>query len=96
MTANLLERRYQTLGPYSPLFYDEPLEFVAAHDVWLTDVRGEQYLDAYNNVPQVGHCHPRIIAAMADQASRLNIHTRYLNNHVVDYAEQLLGTFPPD
>jgi 4-aminobutyrate aminotransferase-like enzyme len=96
MTATLLERRYKTLGPYSPLFYDEPLEFVAAHDVWLTDARGEQYLDAYNNVPQVGHCHPRIIAAMADQAGRLNIHTRYLNNHVVDYAEQLLGTFPPE
>jgi 4-aminobutyrate aminotransferase-like enzyme len=94
MTGTLLERRYQTLGPYSPLFYDEPLEFVAAHDVWLTDVRGHKYLDAYNNVPQVGHCHPRVLGAMAEQAERLNIHTRYLNHRVVDYAEQLLDTFP--
>ncbi|MBT2522552.1 aspartate aminotransferase family protein [Arthrobacter sp. ISL-28] len=94
MTASLLQRRFATLGPYSPLFYDEPLEFVSAAGVCLTDSRGEQYLDAYNNVPQVGHCHPRIVAAIAEQAGRLNTHTRYLNNRVVDYAEQLLSTFP--
>ncbi|CAN5377709.1 aspartate aminotransferase family protein [soil metagenome] len=88
-----LSRREQTLGPYSPLFYDEPLEFVSATGVWLTDVGGERYLDGYNNVPHVGHTHPRVVEAIRDQASRLNIHTRYLNDRVVEYAERLLTTF---
>ncbi len=88
-----LERREHTLGPYSPLFYDEPLEFVSAAGVWLTDVRGERYLDGYNNVPHVGHAHPRVVEAIREQGSRLNIHTRYLNDRVVEYAERLLSTF---
>lgn len=92
MTDRLIDRRFRTLGPYSPLFYDEPLEFVSAQGVWLTDSAGKRYLDCYNNVPVVGHAHPRVVAAIADQAARLNIHTRYLNDRVVDYAEALLAT----
>ena len=88
-----LSRRKSTLGPYSPLFYDQPLEFASASGVWLTDIHGVRYLDGYNNVPQVGHAHPRVIEAMAEQASRLNIHTRYLNDRVVEYAERLLVLF---
>jgi len=88
-------RRSATLGPYSPLFYDEPLEFVSASGLWLTDVRGERYLDAYNNVPNVGHTHPRVVEAIASQGARLNIHTRYLNDRVVEYAERLLDLFDP-
>jgi 4-aminobutyrate aminotransferase-like enzyme len=91
----LLERRTRTLGPYSPLFYDQPLEFVSAAGVWLTEASGEHYLDAYNNVPHVGHTHPRVVEAIREQAARLNIHTRYLNDRVVEYAEQLLATFGP-
>lgn len=90
-----LDRRARTLGTHSPLFYDEPLEFASAHGVWLTDVAGRRYLDAYNNVPHVGHTHPRVVEAIRDQASRLNIHTRYLNDRVVEYAERLLVTFDP-
>ncbi|QNE35399.1 aspartate aminotransferase family protein [Leifsonia shinshuensis] len=91
--TDLLTRRFATLGPYSPLFYDTPIEFVAASGVWLTDVNGVRYLDGYNNVPHVGHAHPRVVQAIADQAATLNIHTRYLNDRVVDYAERLLSTF---
>lgn len=90
-----LHRRNDTLGPYSPLFYDEPLEFVSATGVWLTDTAGDRYLDAYNNVPHVGHAHPRVVEAIREQGSRLNIHTRYLNDRVVEYAERLLATFGP-
>ncbi|MDQ4504246.1 aminotransferase class III-fold pyridoxal phosphate-dependent enzyme [Sinomonas sp. ASV322] len=90
--ADLLERRYKTLGPYSPLFYAQPLEFVRAERVWLTAADGQRYLDGYNNVPHVGHTHPRVVEAIAQQAATLNIHTRYLNNRVVDYAESLLAT----
>jgi len=92
--SKLLARRNATLGLHSPLFYDEPIALVSAEGVWVTDADGRTYLDAYNNVPHVGHCNPAVIEAMCTQASRLNIHTRYLNNQVVDYAEELLATFP--
>lgn len=95
MTHDLLQRRIATLGPHSPLFYNEPIELVSAEGVWMTDVAGKRYLDAYNNVPHVGHCHPRVIEALRAQASTLNIHTRYLNDRVVDYAEALLENFEP-
>lgn len=89
----LLQRRHQVMGDASPLFYDEPLELVKGDGVWLIDAAGKRYLDCYNNVPCVGHCHPRVVAAMAEQAAMLNIHTRYLNERVVRYAESLTATF---
>lgn len=93
--TDLLQRRYTTLGPYSPLFYTEPLEFVRAEGVWLTARDGQRYLDGYNNVPHVGHAHPHVVEAIAKQAATLNVHTRYLNDRVVDYAENLLATLDP-
>lgn len=93
MTDELLERRNRTLGPYSPLFYTRPLELVRGEGVWLWDADGARYLDAYNNVPHVGHCHPRVVDAVRAQASRININTRYLNSRVVEYAETLLASF---
>ena len=62
--------------------------------VWLYDAAGERYLDAYNNVASVGHSHPRVVAAIAEQAAMLNTHTRYLHDGVVEYAERLVATFP--
>ncbi|KMO81976.1 aspartate aminotransferase family protein [Mycolicibacterium obuense] len=91
--AALLRRRATTLGQHSPLFYDTPLAMESASGVHLTDVNGTVYLDGYNNVPHVGHCHPRVTGAVYDQLQRLNIHTRYLNDRVLDYAERLLATF---
>lgn len=93
MSNSLLERRYSTLGQHSPLFYNEPLHLVRGSGIWLTAHDGTRYLDAYNNVPHVGHAHPRVVAAMSEQAATLNVHTRYLNERVVDYAEALLATF---
>ncbi|HZD51851.1 MAG TPA: aminotransferase class III-fold pyridoxal phosphate-dependent enzyme, partial [Woeseiaceae bacterium] len=92
-TNALLERRYRVLGKGSPLFYDNPLHIVRAEGVWLFDAEGRRYLDAYNNVPHVGHCHPRVVDAIARQAATLNIHTRYLHENIVEYAERLLETF---
>lgn len=94
-TADLIERRNRTIGPYSPLFYTEPLHLVSGSGVWLTSATGERYLDGYNNVPHVGHANPRVVNALTEQASTLNIHTRYLNDRVVEYSEQLLSTFRP-
>ncbi|KAA9085009.1 aspartate aminotransferase family protein [Microbacterium radiodurans] len=96
MSTDLLTRRYATIGRHSPLFYDEPVHLVSASGVWLTAADGRRYLDAYNNVPHVGHTHPRVVAAMAEQAATLNVHTRYLNEKVLDYAEALIARFEPE
>ena len=92
-TESLLERRHRVLGRNSPLFYVKPLHLVRGEGVWLFDADGRRYLDAYNNVPHVGHCHPRVVAALSRQAGVLNIHTRYLDEHVVAYAERLTSLF---
>lgn len=93
MTDDLLERRHRTIGRHSPLFYSSPLHAVSASGVWITAADGTRYLDAYNNVPHVGHGNPRVIAAATQQWSTLNVHTRYLNERIVEYAERLLSTF---
>jgi 4-aminobutyrate aminotransferase-like enzyme len=93
-TADLVRRRAAALGPSYRLFYREPLEFVRGERAHLFDVDGVDYLDAYNNVPSVGHAHPRVVAAIAEQAARLNTHTRYLSEPTVAYAERLLATMP--
>lgn len=94
-TAALLARRARVLGRDAPLFYDEPLHIVRGAGVWLYDADGRAYLDVYNNVPCVGHCHPRVVAALCQQAGTLNVHTRYLHELVVAYGERLLGRLDP-
>ena len=89
----LLERRHRLLGAGAPLFYDRPLHLVKGEGVRVWDSDGRVYLDAYNNVPHVGHCHPHVVEALADQAARLNLSTRYLDERILDYAEALTGTF---
>lgn len=90
--AELLERRRRLLGPAYRHFYEEPLEIVRGNGVHLYDADGVEYLDAYNNVPCVGHSHPRVVAAIAEQAGRLNTHTRYLAEPILDYSERLLDS----
>lgn len=92
----LISRRRHTFGDGVPLFYREPLHIVSATDVWLTAQDGRRYLDAYNNVPSVGHCHPHVVHAVSRQMAILNTHTRYLSEVVTSYAERLLTTFPTE
>lgn len=75
----------------SPLFYKEPINLELGEGVWLYDKSGKKYLDVYNNVPVAGHCHPRIVASLTDQASKLNVHSRYVSDVVVDYSEKLIS-----
>ena len=91
---SLIERRERLLGPAYRLFYERPLHTVRGEGVWLYDAAGRRYLDAYNNVASIGHCHPRVVQAIAEQAAVLNTHTRYLQEGILDYAERLLATFP--
>lgn len=94
-TAALLTRRRRLLGTQAPLFYEQPLHIVRGEGVWLFDADGRRYLDCYNNVPLVGHCHPEVVAALSQQAATLNVHTRYLHETILDYSERLLATFDP-
>ncbi|MFV0490246.1 MAG: aspartate aminotransferase family protein [Pseudorhodobacter sp.] len=93
MTETLAERRTRLMGPNVPTFYREPVHIVRGEGVWLWDARGRRYLDCYNNVAHVGHCHPAVVGAIADQAARLNTHTRYHHEAILDYIERLTGHF---
>jgi 4-aminobutyrate aminotransferase-like enzyme len=90
----LLARRREFMGPQFYMFYDPPLHLVRGEGVWLHDAQGRAYLDAYNNVPHVGHGHPQVVEAIARQAAKLNTNTRYLYDEVLDYAERLTATLP--
>ncbi len=76
------------------LSYREPCLFVRGWKHYLYDEWGRTYLDAYNNVPHVGHAHPRLAAVAADQLARLNTNTRYLHPAQVEFAEALLLRVP--
>ncbi|MCZ7472425.1 MULTISPECIES: aspartate aminotransferase family protein [Rhizobium/Agrobacterium group] len=90
----LIEHRNQVLGPAYRLFYEQPLHLVRGEGVWLYDNKGKAYLDAYNNVTSVGHCHPKVVEAVTRQLGILNTHTRYLHDGVVAYADRLLRSMP--
>lgn len=92
--ARLVARRQRSFGASSVLFYQQPLHVVSASGAMIRTADGSEYLDLYNNVPSVGHCHPRVVAAVQTQVAQLNCHTRYLFDNVHDYAERLLATFP--
>ena len=93
---SLLERRRLRLGSGMRLSYSEPLHLVAGEGVWLIDSEGHRHLDAYNNVPHVGHSHPTVTAAIARQTATLNTNTRYLVEEVLDYADRLVELLPGD
>ena len=91
----LLARRHRVLGTaLESLSYRKPLHLVRGDGAWMEAADGRRYLDAYNNVPVVGHAHPRVVSAIARQAATLNTNTRYLHEHVVDLAERLVATMP--
>ena len=91
MPETLLERRNRTLGTGAALFYQDPIHIVRGDGVALFDADGKRYVDMYNNVPCVGHCHPHVVAAISKQAGTLNVHSRYLHEGILEYAERLTG-----
>ena len=92
--TSLLTQRQQLLGTHLALFYDKPVHIERAEGVWLYAPDGTRYLDGYNNVPVVGHCHPQVVRAITQQIGTLNTHTRYLYQIIVEYAERLVATLP--
>jgi 4-aminobutyrate aminotransferase-like enzyme/Ser/Thr protein kinase RdoA (MazF antagonist) len=96
-TGELLERRSRVLGSaLTGLTYREPVHVVRGEGVWLFDAQGRRLLDCYNNVPVVGHCHPRVTEAVVRQTRLLNTHSRYLYEPLVELAERLVATMPPE
>ena len=92
MSETIAARRTRLMGPNVPTFYRTPVHIVRGQGVWLWDAGGKRYLDCYNNVAHVGHCHPRVVAAIAAQAAVLNTHTRYHHDLILDYLERLTAT----
>lgn len=92
-TRALVERRTRLLGPAYRLFYKNPVQISRGQGVLLYDKDGKEYLDAYNNVVSVGHANPRVVEAVNRQMQILCTHTRYIQEGILDYAEELLQTF---
>jgi 4-aminobutyrate aminotransferase-like enzyme/Ser/Thr protein kinase RdoA (MazF antagonist) len=91
---HILELRERHVGPSLSLSYRRPLVVVRGRGTYLFDETGRAHLDCVNNVCHVGHCHPRVVAAAAEQMAELNTNTRYLHPHLARYAERLTGLFP--
>ena len=89
-----IDRRRSVMGSSYRLSYARPLHFVKGEGVWLIDNRGERYLDFYNNVASLGHCHPSVVQAMSTQAQTLCTNTRYLDDTILAFSERLLALFP--
>lgn len=92
--AQTLAVRRRRTGRNLSLGYRHPLKIVRGWRQYLYDETGRKYLDAYNNVPHVGHCHPRVVEAAQQQMAVLNTNTRYLHDNFNRYAERLAATLP--
>jgi len=91
---SLLQSRHDHLGPNLSLAHGAPLHVVRGRGQYLYTAGGRPCLDLVNNVCHVGHCHPRVVEAIAHQASTLNTNTRYLHESILEYASKLAATMP--
>lgn len=92
--SELLKRRRRNSGAASVLFYREPIEMMRAEGCWMEAADGTRYLDFYNNVPSIGHSHPRVAEAITRQVATLNVNSRYLNAVTENYVDRLKATLP--
>jgi 4-aminobutyrate aminotransferase-like enzyme/Ser/Thr protein kinase RdoA (MazF antagonist) len=90
-----LAARRRVIGPSLSIAYHDPIKIVRGWMQYLYDQAGRRYLDAYNNVPHVGHSHPRVVGAATEQLLVLNTNTRYLHDVLPAFAERLVATLPP-
>lgn len=92
--GEILAIRRRHVGRNLSVSYSEPLKIVRGKGQYLFDADGRRYLDLVNNVCHVGHCHPHVVAAGQRQMAELNTNTRYLHDHLAEYALRLSATFP--
>ena len=93
--GEVMARREKVISPALSVSYSTPLFFKKAAFQYMYDHQGKVYLDAYNNIPHVGHEHPKVVEAGQRQMARLNTNTRYLYPELAQYAERLLAKLPP-
>lgn len=93
-SSNILSKRKKYLAQSLSLSYDTPIHMTGAAFQYMYDTEGNTYLDAYNNIPLVGHCHPKISQVISEKVRKLNTNTRYLYDELAEYAEKLLSHFP--
>ena len=91
---NILEKRQQYFGDNLSISYGQPIHMTRSAFQYMYDASGNTFLDAYNNIPHVGHSHPKVVQAGQRQMAKLNTNTRYLYDELADYAEKLLRYFP--
>jgi Ser/Thr protein kinase RdoA (MazF antagonist) len=91
-----LQQRQRHVAAAQRTYYREPLEIVRAHGQWMYDNTGRRYLDMVNNVAVIGHSHPRITEAAAQQLSVLNTNSRFLYRAIADYADRIADTLPAE
>ena len=92
--AETLAARKKFVGRNLSIGYRDPVKIERGWMQYLYDDTGRKFLDAYNNVPHVGHCHPKVVAAGQQQMTVLNTNTRYLHDFINEYAERLCATMP--
>ena len=90
----IVPRRRELLGGNLGVSYRKPLKIVRGWRQHLYDETGRAYLDVYNNVPLVGHSHPRVVRAAQEQLALLNTNTRYLHDNILKYTERLTQLLP--
>ena len=95
-TRDMINRREKWMGGAYRLFYRKPVNLVRGQGQYLWDAEGNKYLDMYNNVAGIGHCHPAVVEAVTEQMKLLNTHTRYLHERIIDYSEDLLKMMPDE
>ncbi len=96
VTRGLVERREKCMGSSYRLFYKRPLNLVKGEGEFMWDADGNKYLDMYNNIPSMGHCHTAIVEAVNNQMKKINTHTRYLHENIINYSERLLTYMPSE
>ena len=90
-TRDMINRREKWMGGAYRLFYRKPVNLVRGQGQYLWDAEGNKYLDMYNNVAGIGHCHPAVVEAVTEQMKLLNTHTRYLHERIIDYSEEIIS-----
>lgn len=90
----VIKRRHQHISPILSLSYNEPIYMASSAFQYMFDVYGNTFLDAYNNIPHVGHSHPKVVTAGQKQMAKLNTNTRYLYDLLPEYTEKLLSKLP--
>lgn len=93
---DIIKRRQQHISSILSMSYKEPIHMSRAAFQYMYDTSGNTFLDAYNNIPHVGHSHPKVVNAGKKQMAKLNTNTRYLYDELAAYAEKLLSYFPKE